>query len=67
MVRNKGRAGEGAVYILWPKNILLDHEYAILIVMEMMQKGNIVKLSCFPIPLKHNDFLYSSGDNPKPL
>jgi hypothetical protein len=42
MVRSKDRAGEGAVYIVWPKNILLDNEYAILIVMEMMQKGNIV-------------------------
>jgi len=70
MVRNKDRTGEGTVYIVWPKNLLFDHEnheYAVLIVMEMMQKGNIVKLSCFPIPLKHNDFFYPTGDNPRPL
>lgn len=58
MVRNKDRAGEGAVYIVRPKNKLLDNEYATLIVMEMMQKGNIVKLYWFPIPLKRNDLLY---------
>jgi hypothetical protein len=32
------------------------NEYAALIVIEIMQKGNIVKLVCFPIPLKHNDY-----------
>ena len=58
MVRNKDQAGEGAVYIVWPKNNCLITIYATLIVMEMMQKGNIDKLSSFPIPLKHNDYLY---------
>jgi hypothetical protein len=55
MVRNKERVRAGDMYMVWLKKLLVN-EYAILIVMEMMQKGNIDKLS-FPIPLKRKRFL----------